>query len=160
MKSYWKQDSPIGPLWLVEDGTGISEITLHETFLCEDAQRKQTPLLQETQKQLEEYFAGERWLFHLPLSLRGTPFQRKVWQTLCQIPYGATWSYQQTAQAAGSPKACRAVGMANHCNPVMIVVPCHRVIGKDGSLTGYGCGLDVKRYLLALEKNCQARNAK
>jgi len=102
-------------------------------------------------KQLDEYFAGRLRRFTLPLDLRGTPFQRQVWDALLDIPYGETRSYGDVARALGRPRSARAVGGANHVNPVAIVVPCHRVIGADGSLTGYGGGLDRKKALLDLE---------
>ena len=111
-------------------------------------------LLQRTVRELDEYFAGKRKAFDLPLSLHGTPFQLRVWAALQQIPYGETRSYAQVAAMAGNAKACRAVGMANHHNPVSILVPCHRVINADGGLGGYGGGLDVKKFLLTLEKGC------
>lgn len=103
-------------------------------------------------RQLDEYFAGVRTRFDFPYRMDGTPFQKKVWRALCDIPYGQTRSYKEIAEAVGSPKACRAVGMANHRNPIFIAVPCHRVIGADGSLTGYGGGLDMKQALLELER--------
>lgn len=101
--------------------------------------------------QLRRYFAGERLQFSCPLDLRGTPFQVAVWQELYRIPYGATRSYAQIAEAIGRPKAVRAVGAANGANPVAVIVPCHRVIGSNGALTGYGGGLPMKTWLLALE---------
>lgn len=101
--------------------------------------------------QLTEYFEGRRRVFELPLDLRGTPFQKSVWQAVSEIPFGRTASYGQIAEIVGSPKAGRAVGAANHDNPIPIVVPCHRVIGADGSLTGFGGGMPLKRKLLALE---------
>lgn len=107
--------------------------------------------LRQAMDQLRRYFAGERLQFSCPLDLRGTPFQVAVWQELCCIPYGSTRSYAQIAQAIGHPKAVRAVGAANGANPVAIIVPCHRVIGSNGTLTGYGGGLPVKAWLLALE---------
>ena len=103
-------------------------------------------------EELEEYFAGKRTTFDLPLAPEGTDFQKKVWQKLCDIPYGETRNYKELATMAGNPKASRAVGMANHENPIMIIIPCHRVIGKDGTLVGYAGGLSVKEYLLDLEK--------
>jgi methylated-DNA-[protein]-cysteine S-methyltransferase len=103
--------------------------------------------------QLEEYFAGERTSFDLPLSLAGTPFERRVWDAVAAIPYGSTASYAEIAEAVGSPGACRAVGRANGRNPIAIVVPCHRVIGSDGSLTGYAGGLPMKRALLDMERS-------
>lgn len=102
--------------------------------------------------QLQEYMNGERKSFAFPYELHGTPFQKRVWNALCEIPYGETRTYGEIAKAVGNPKACRAVGMANHNNPIAIVVPCHRVIGANGKLTGYGGGLDMKEYLLELEK--------
>lgn len=112
---------------------------------------KETPLLREAKRQLREYFAGSRSRFDLPLAPAGTLFQRRVWEELQKIPYGETISYGTLAARIGNPKAGRAVGMANHRNPIAIIIPCHRVIGADGSLTGYGGGLPLKEKLLALE---------
>lgn len=102
--------------------------------------------------QMEEYFQGRRQAFDIPYTLHGTPFQERVWRALCQIPYGETRSYRDIARQIGQPNACRAVGMANHRNPMLLVVPCHRVIGANGSLTGYAGGIALKRYLLSLEQ--------
>lgn len=102
--------------------------------------------------QLGEYFRGQRKNFDLPIALNGTQFQNAVWSELRKIPYGTTATYAEIARGIGRPKACRAVGRANHVNPIAIIVPCHRVIGADGSLTGYGGGLEKKQYLLSLEK--------
>lgn len=107
----------------------------------------------QTEKQLKEYFKGQRNVFDLPLQMKGTQFQQEVWQALQEIPYGETRTYSDIAVAIGRPKATRAVGMANHCNPLAIIVPCHRVIGKNGSLTGYAGGLEKKQALLALESS-------
>jgi methylated-DNA-[protein]-cysteine S-methyltransferase len=107
--------------------------------------------LREAARQLEEYFAGQRRDFELDLAPEGTPFQRRVWQALETIPYGETWSYGELARTIGKPSASRAVGAANGRNPISIFIPCHRVIGADGSLTGYGWGTDIKARLLALE---------
>jgi methylated-DNA-[protein]-cysteine S-methyltransferase len=112
----------------------------------------ETPLLAEAFRQLEAYLAGELTAFSLPLAPAGTPFQRSVWKVLETIPYGEAWSYKEVATRVGNPKATRAVGMANNRNPIAIVIPCHRVIGADGSLVGYGGGLERKVRLLALEK--------
>ena len=113
----------------------------------------ETALLGEAFAQLEAYFAGRRKTFDLPLRFdEGTPFMKQVWQALCTVPYAHTASYKDIAEAVGNPKACRAVGMANHRNPLSIVVPCHRVVGATGSLTGYGGGLEAKRFLLELER--------
>ena len=116
------------------------------------------PLLGETVRQLREYFDGTRREFALPLELQGTDFQRRVWEMLLTIPYGETRSYRELAQAIGAPKAVRAVGAANGANPLPIVVPCHRVIGANGKLTGYGGGLPLKKRLLELEKQTAQRS--
>ena len=117
-----------------------------------------TPLTDEAFRQLQEYFAGERRRFELPCELRGTDFQKKVWSALETIPYGQTRSYGDIARMVGSPKAVRAVGAANGKNPLWIVVPCHRVVGADGSLTGYAGGLEMKKRLLELEQRVLERN--
>ena len=111
------------------------------------------PLAQQLERELGEWFAGERRDFDIPIALHGTPFQRSVWEALCEIPYGAVRSYGGLAKSLGKPEAVRAVGAANGRNPVSIIVPCHRVIGANGSLTGYAGGLERKRFLLALEKS-------
>ena len=111
----------------------------------------ETPLLREARDQLDAYFAGSLTAFDLPLAPAGTPFQQQVWRALCAIPYGETRTYAQVAARIGLPAACRAVGGANNRNPIAIVIPCHRVVGAGGMLTGYAGGLDVKRYLLDLE---------
>jgi O-6-methylguanine DNA methyltransferase len=114
-------------------------------------ERPQARPLRAAAEQLDQYFAGARRRFDLPLDLPGTPFQQRVWQALSEIPFGETLSYGQLAARIGKPGAARAVGLANNRNPISIIVPCHRVIGADGSLTGYGGGLDRKRWLLAHE---------
>ena len=116
-----------------------------------DAVEKETPLLREAFRQLGEYVARTRREFDLPLAPQGTPFQRRVWDALQRIPYGQTRTYRQIAEAADCPKGYRAVGMANNRNPIAILIPCHRVIGADGSLVGYGSGLPTKEKLLRLE---------
>jgi len=115
--------------------------------------KRETPLIKKAARQFGEYFNGKRKSFNLPLSLRGTDFQMKVWNALQKIPYGKTVSYGELAALIGKPKACRAAGMANNRNPIPIIVPCHRVIGRDGSLTGYAGGLELKRDLLELEES-------
>jgi len=114
--------------------------------------KNHTVLIQSAAAQIDEYLAGARTQFSLPLALHGTEFQQEVWQALQTIPYGETRSYKDIAAAIGRPKALRAVGMANNRNPIAIIVPCHRVIGRDGSLTGYGGGLPLKQRLLELEQ--------
>lgn len=144
--------SPVGTLAIAEDGTGVCMLERWKSGLPAEYVPAETPLLREALKQLREYFAGARKEFSLPVSLHGTPFQLADWAALRTIPYGETRSYGQLAAQLGNPKAARAVGMANHANPVCILIPCHRVIGADGSLIGYGGGIDMKRALLELEQ--------
>jgi methylated-DNA-[protein]-cysteine S-methyltransferase len=145
--------SPVGRLTLVGDGDEL--IGLHFEGDAGGAPRadwvRDDRRLRPVLMQLKEYFAGERTRFDLPLAPRGTAFQKAVWTALLRIPFGETASYGDIARAIGKPAASRAIGGANHRNPIAIVIPCHRVIGADGSLTGYGGGLDHKRLLLALE---------
>ncbi len=138
--------SPIGILCLTEQNGELTGLQWRS------GRADSSPLLIEAQSQLLEYFAGKRRYFSLPLAPQGTPFQRAVWAALREIPYGETLSYGAIAARIGNPKACRAVGMANNRNPLPILIPCHRVIGADGGLTGYGGGLDRKHFLLTLEK--------
>ncbi|MCH5335161.1 MAG: methylated-DNA--[protein]-cysteine S-methyltransferase [Alistipes sp.] len=138
--------SPAGPLTLTESGGALVRIVFGD---CGGTCR--TPLLDLAARQIEEYFAGRRTSFQLPLAPSGTPFQLSVWQALQSIPYGQTRSYSDIACAVGRPRACRAAGMANNRNPLPIVIPCHRVIGASGALTGYASGLHIKRLLLELE---------
>lgn len=144
--------SLIGVLRLEADEKGICGLHFCKEELNENEQSSEYPLLLEATKQLDEYFSGKRTSFTVPLSLHGTEFQKKVWRELLNIPYGETCSYGEVARRIGSPKASRAVGMANHKNPIAIFVPCHRVIGSDGTLTGYAGGLNVKQSLLTLEQ--------
>ncbi len=143
-------DSPIGALRLAEEDGALTELLFGEQG--ENRQRDDSPVLLQAEVQLGEYFAGKRREFTVPLSPRGTEFQRRVWNALLTIPYGETRSYGEIAILAESPKAFRAVGSANHNNPISILIPCHRVIGKNGSLTGYGGGMEAKQFLLELEK--------
>lgn len=140
--------SPIGLLRLESDGEALCAVQLAPDRT--DAECP-CPVLAETARQLGEYFAGRRRDFDLPLRAAGTPFQQRVWAALRAIPYGETRSYGQIAAAVGNPKACRAVGMANNRNPIMIIVPCHRVIGADGRMVGYAGGVWIKEVLLRLE---------
>lgn len=150
MTSAWTRETPIGALTLTEEA-GVLTGVLFGPHAPQGALIAETSLIRRAFAQLEEYFCGERTVFDLPLDARGTPFQRRCWQALLEIPYGQTRTYAQQAQAVGSPRACRAVGMANHRNPLPILIPCHRVVGSDGSLTGYAGGLWVKRTLLEIE---------
>lgn len=149
-------DSPVGKLKLVASDKGLVAIlwendTPRRVRLSELVEDKQHPVLCETERQLGEYFEGRRKSFSLKLDMRGTLFQNEVWEALLAIPFGETRSYGQLAKQLGNPKATRAVGAANGRNPISIVVPCHRVIGSSGKLTGFAGGLDTKAYLLELE---------
>jgi methylated-DNA-[protein]-cysteine S-methyltransferase len=150
--NYQYLDSPIGRLRLVSDGSHLRAIEFEGRHGPTAGDRDVSdPVLRDCARQLREYFAGQRKRFELPLSSGGTDFQREVWQQLVRIPYGDLHTYAQIAAAIDRPKAVRAVGAANGSNPLPIVVPCHRVIGSDGSLTGFAGGLDAKRRLLELE---------
>jgi methylated-DNA-[protein]-cysteine S-methyltransferase len=151
---YRYHDSPLGRLLLVADEVGLrmlhmeiadSPSTPQEHWCLAERQ------LDEACRQLDDYFAGRRRCFDLPLAPVGTPFQQEVWRALLEIPYGRTSSYSQLAAHIGRPQAVRAVGTANGANPIAIIIPCHRVIGRDGSLTGYAGGLPRKELLLRLE---------
>lgn len=152
MNSYFYYDSELGRVGVAENGFALTHVQFEEEEPPLRGEERETPLLKEAAAQLKEYFAGLRKEFDLPLSPKGTDFQQKVWAALQRIPYGETRSYRQVAEAVGNPRGCRAVGMANNRNPISILIPCHRVIGKDGGLVGYGGGLDRKKWLLALEK--------
>ena len=144
-------DTPIGPILIAEDGQGICSLRFAPGQAAPAPTGEKGLYLDDAERQLREYFAGERRAFDLPLSVHGTPFQTQVWDALRNIPYGETRSYQQIAQTIGNARAVRAVGMANNRNPIPILIPCHRVVGKDGALTGYAGGLERKQYLLDLE---------
>lgn len=145
-------ESPSGVrLALVASDRGLREIRF-DGLIPQGAESGGNAVLNETAAQLTRYFAGELRRFELPLDLRGTDFQLRVWRELCEIPYGETRAYGQIARAIGLPAAVRAVGAANGRNPIPIVVPCHRVIGANGKLIGFGGGLDMKRVLLSLER--------
>lgn len=155
MTNYQVIPSPVGPLLVAADSGGLCLIEFQNPrhpFKREPNWREvDDAVLQRTRAQLDEYFAGQRRQFELPLAPRGTGFQRTVWSALADIGYGETISYLQLATRIGKPSATRAVGAANGRNPLPIVLPCHRVIGADGSLTGFGGGLPAKRFLLELE---------
>ena len=148
-------ETPFGPMAL-EGEAALTRLWLPGTLPDPDGRGEETPLLRAAREALLAYFAGERRDFDLPLAPAGTDFQRAVWDALRAIPYGQTRTYGEIAAAVGRPKAVRAVGQANHVNPLPIFIPCHRVVGKGGALTGYAGGLDLKRALLALEsgKEC------
>ncbi len=156
MSIYYRHvDSPVGPLLLAASDAGLHAIEFHASQhpvrRSDGWHPGDHPLLRAAEKQLREYFAGTRHTFDLPLAPAGTDFQQRVWQTLATIPYGQTISYAELAARINRAGASRAVGAANGRNPLPIVLPCHRVIGANGSLTGFGGGLPVKRFLLELE---------
>ena len=153
---YSRYDSPVGPLVLAVSEKGLVTLGFdrgifppakNKSIVWEESETGARTFMRE----LNEYFAGERREFSFPLDLRGTPFQLQCWNALLEIPYGETRTYADVARTVGKPQAFRAVGLANNRNPIAIVVPCHRVIASDGTLCGYGGGLDVKRKLLELE---------
>jgi methylated-DNA-[protein]-cysteine S-methyltransferase len=155
MTFYTHLASPIGPLLLVADGSGLRQIVFAKNgkpAAPEPDWRQDSSPFRELTRQLEAYFAGQLESFDLALAPEGTPFQQKVWTELRHIPYGETISYGELACRIGNPKGSRAVGLANGSNPIPIIIPCHRVIGSNGKLTGYGGGLPIKEKLLALEK--------
>ena len=151
-------DSPVGVLKLVANDISLIAVlweneTPNRVRLAELVENKQHPILLETQKQLSEYFEGQRKIFDLPLNFEGTEFQQKVWQALLTIPFGETRSYKDIAEQIGNVKAVRAVGAANGKNPISIIAPCHRVVGANGKLVGFAGGLENKDVLLKLEFN-------
>lgn len=157
MEKAYSYDTLIGKILITEmnnEITGLSKLSDEQEFL--DNNRKyemiETELIKEAAEQLNEYLLGYRKSFDLRINPQGTQFQKKVWEALRAIPYGETRSYKQIAQAVGNDKASRAVGMANHNNPIMCIIPCHRVIGANGQLVGFGAGLSIKVQLLDLEK--------
>ena len=151
MTIYTMMDSPIGELTLIGDGAALTGLYMERRQALDAGWVRDDAALAEARRQMEAYFAGELTTFEVPLAPRGTAFQEKVWQALRTIPYGTTASYRDIAIQVGNPTAVRAVGAANGRNPISIIVPCHRVIGANGSLTGYGGGMERKRWLLDLE---------
>lgn len=150
MTHYQLLETPLGQLRLVSDGTALVRIEFPDQH-GSDGEAKTDAVLQQCELQLREYFAGERQTFQLPLAAQGTEFQQQVWAALRAIPFGELRSYRDIADGIGNRKAVRAVGAANGKNPIPIIVPCHRVIGSDGSLTGFAGGLAAKQLLLQLE---------
>ena len=145
-------ESPLGTLTLMEENGCLTAVHLERVEPPVGCRPAETPLLSRARRQLWEYFEGRRKSFDLPLAPAGTPFQQEVWQLMAQIPYGQTATYGQLAAQAGRPKAARAVGGACHSNPIAIILPCHRVVGSTGTLTGYAGGLPMKEALLGLEQ--------
>ncbi len=159
---YQKLHSPVGSIYVAADQKFLRILAIgrHWDILMRNSLKagfdpipvKEHPVLSQTKQELDEYFAGQRTRFDIALHFVGTKFQRAAWNALLGIPYGETRSYEQQAQAIENPKAVRAIGRANGQNPISIIVPCHRVIGKSGKLTGYASGLENKKYLIELEK--------
>lgn len=155
MTQYSQIETPAGPLLLAADDAGLRQILFvngRASVRPDPAWHQDRTALAEPIRQLRAYFAGDLQTFDLPLAPQGTPFQLEVWRRLRDIPYGETISYGELARRIGNPQASRAVGLANGANPISIVIPCHRVIGSNGKLTGYGGGMAVKEKLLALER--------
>ena len=150
MKYSYYCDSPVGRIYIAESDNTITDVVFHPVG---NSIEKKTPLITLAAEMLREYFDGNREVFDLPLKAEGTEFQKKAWTALLSIPYGETRTYKEQAEAIGNPKACRAVGAANGKNPISIIIPCHRVIGSNKSLIGYGGGLDIKKALLELESH-------
>ena len=150
MKKGYLYETQIGDIGIVEEDDMIIEVSFG--YIHTNCKLEQTELLNRTYHQIEEYLSGKRKVFDIPINPKGTPFQKQVWNTLLDIPYGETRSYGEIAIQIGNPKACRAIGMASHNNPIAILIPCHRVIGKNQKLVGYVAGLDIKEKLLSLEK--------
>ena len=162
---YTVMDSPIGEICIAATSRGVCWISFEDAesallplkrwgkkwLLCENVLQVATPILDDAVTQLQEYFQGERKQFDLPLDIYGSPFQKLVWEQLRQIPYGEVRTYKDIALAISAGKAVRAVGGANNKNPLSIIIPCHRVIGSNGALVGYGGGLSIKEFLLQLE---------
>jgi len=156
MNVYTLYPSPLGQVTLQANDEGLLGLWF-ETYTSKPdslgTRMDQHPILQQAISELDKYFSGKLMEFSVPLAARGTEFQQKVWQALTTIPAGKTWNYQDLANAIGNPKAVRAVGLANGKNPVSVIVPCHRVIGKNGKLTGYAGGVERKQWLLNHEQN-------
>ena len=154
---YKTMSSPIGKLHIIADDKNLRFISFNKNFLkkvninAESLSSKKSSIIEKTIKQIKQYFALKRKSFELPITFSGTLFQNKTWNALKKIPYGKTICYQQQAKMIKNPKAARAIGRANGMNPLSIVIPCHRVIGKSGNLIGFGGGLSTKKYLLKLE---------
>lgn len=164
--AYMRLDSPVGELTLFASQAGLHAVLWDVDVEADDSnprgfvQDARHPILEATRGQLSEYFAGSRTRFELPLAPRGTDFQRRIWSLLCEIPYGETWSYGELATRSGDRNRSRAVGLANGKNPIPIIVPCHRVIGASGALTGFGGGLQRKAFLLELEQRVRGVSTK
>lgn len=156
-KVYIYTDLPIGPIGIGEVNGALCHLVFSEQekiseWATQEYEIEETPVIRKVKEQLDAYFRGESAFFDVPLMLNGTVFQKKVWAALAEIPYGETRTYKQISEKIGCPKGSRAVGLANNKNPISIIVPCHRVIGSNGKMVGYGGGIKIKEQLLALEK--------
>ena len=151
MENIFFYETPVGRICIGEENGCITHVTWSK--IPQEYVLAETELVLNCKKQLDEYFAGKRETFDLPLAPKGTEFQQKVWNALKEIPYGETRTYGEIAAAIGNPKAARAVGMANNKNPIGILIPCHRVVGANGKLVGYAGGMEKKEFLLELERN-------
>ncbi len=152
MKKLFFYKTDIGKIGIAEENTFITNLFFENDIVPLEIITQETPLLKEAGKQLQDYFVGRIKEFSLPMAPQGTEFMKSVWKALCEIPYGETRSYHEIAQNIGKPKASRAVGLANNRNPIPVFIPCHRVIGSNGKLTGYRGGLELKTQLLEVEK--------
>ncbi len=151
-KYYFYIYEGVGRLGIGVESEKITDLHFERSSISRsDMKLEETPMHLEASRQLEEYFSGRRKIFDLPLAPKGTDFQMKCWEALLKVPYGETRSYGDIARSVGSPRGFRAVGMANNRNPISIIIPCHRIIGSDGKLVGFGGGLDIKEFLLGLE---------
>jgi len=162
---YQKLQSPVGPIYIATDRKCLRVLAIgghwNRLKVCFSPMlENEHPILSQTQQQLDEYFSAQRTRFDLPLYFSGTTFQRAAWNALLEIPYGETRSYAEQAQLIENPKAVRAIGRANGQNPISIIVPCHRVIGKSGQLTGYASGIENKKYLINLEKTVRFKRSR
>ena len=152
MKSIFYYETIIGEIGIADNGKGITNIYIKNKLKIEkDIEIRETKLIKEAANQLNEYFSGERINFSISLDPEGTEFQHKVWNELIEIPYGETRTYKEIAEKIGNSKAARAIGMANNKNPILMMIPCHRVVGKNKSLVGYAGGLEMKERLLEIE---------
>lgn len=152
MKKIFFYSTDIGNIAIADNGSAVTNLYFENEPVHDAVIIYETELLKEAGQQLREYFAGQRKVFTIPLAPEGTDFMQRVWDNLQTIPYGHTQSYSETAKSIGDGKACRAVGLANNRNPIPVFIPCHRIIGKNGKLTGYRAGLPIKTFLLELEK--------
>lgn len=151
MKKYYIYNTCVGEICIVEEEKKIINVYNRENI--KEAVLKETSIIKKASKQIEEYLDGKRKVFDFPFKIKGTSFQKSVWKASIDIPYGETKTYKEIAEIIGREKAFRAVGMANYKNPIFFLIPCHRIIGANGNLTGYALGLDIKKTLIEMEKN-------